>query len=419
MEIKTNNENGYNLHFIETKNFKTTFIKVIFWEKIKKEELVFRNMLINNLLFSSKTYNTQKKMNIKKDELYGTSLYGGNYRRGNYIFSEINLSFIDDKYSEKGLRKKVLDFFLDVLSNPNVCDNEFDKSGFLINYESLKSDIESEGEDPGYYSILEYKRLLDPNKAFSFSITGDIDSLNKVTPKNLYDYYKQFFSSNNIDIFIIGSNLSNIDSKLFSDIFNGKSGLLPKDLYLKYEKDFSESKISSKFSQSRLLVGGSINKFTRHEQKYESLLFNIIFGNSPNSKLFKNVREKNSYAYSVSSSISRLDGIFVLQAGISKQNYENTKKEIMLCLDEMKNGKFTISDVKNAKAVILGLIKEINDYQGAIIDHAFNRIYLDIDSIDRQKEEIKKITKEDIVRLAKKIDIDTILLVEEKDNERD
>ena len=66
MEIKTNNENGYNLHFIETKNFKTTFIKVIFWEKIKKEELVFRNMLINNLLFSSKTYNTQKKMNIKK-----------------------------------------------------------------------------------------------------------------------------------------------------------------------------------------------------------------------------------------------------------------------------------------------------------------------------------------------------------------
>lgn len=153
MEIKTNNENGYNLHFIETKNFKTTFIKVIFWEKIKKEELVFRNMLINNLLFSSKTYNTQKKMNIKKDELYGTSLYGGNYRRGNYIFSEINLSFIDDKYSEKGLRKKVLDFFLDVLSNPNVCDNEFDKRGFLINYESLKSDIESEGEDPGYYSI--------------------------------------------------------------------------------------------------------------------------------------------------------------------------------------------------------------------------------------------------------------------------
>lgn len=51
----------------------------------------------------------------------------------------------------------------------------------------------------------------------------------------------------------------------------------------------------------------------------------------------------------------------------------------------------------------MGLIKEINDYQGAIIDHAFNRIYLDIDSIDRQKEEIKKITKEDIVRLAKKL----------------
>lgn len=419
MKIKTIEKKGYKLHLIENPNFKTILVKAIFWEKIKKEEITIRNMLINNLLFSSASYRTEKELSIKKEELYGANLGGGNYRKSNYIISEINLAYIEDKYSDKNQTKNVLEFFFDVLLNPNVENNEFYKPSFDICYEMIKSDIKSEKESPGYFSNKEYKKIIGKDKPFSLSIVGTLEELKKVTPENLYTYYKEFLKNNNIDIFVIGNIKKYKIEEYFKDLEETINDYSKDDLYIDYEKEFSETKIKTKFYQSRLIMGSSLKNFTRHEKKYELLLFNIIFGSSPNSKLFKVVREKYSYAYSVNSSINRLDGIFQISAGISKQNYEGAKKEVLLQLDEMKKGNFTEQDLKDAKAVVLGLIREINDYQSSIIDHTFNSMYFDHDKEDIRIEEIMNVTKDDIIKVSNKIHIDTIFLAEEKDNETD
>ena len=80
--------------------------------------------------------------------------------------------------------------------------------------------------------------------------------------------------------------------------------------------------------------------------------------------------------------------------------------------------KISSKSLKDAKEVVLSIIKEVDEYPGAILDHYFNFLYLENESLKKQKEEIKKITKEDIVRVANKINIDTIFLLKEGQNER-
>ena len=413
MEIKKIEKDGYNLHLIKNNNFKTVFVKLFFWNEIKEEDITIRNLLFNNLLFSSKNYNSPRKLSIKKADLYGLEIVPSTTRRSKYIFNEISMSVIDDKYTEEGLLEKALVFLSEIINNPNIDNNKFNEEYFNLNKNMLKDEINRELENPNNYTIKKYKELLKTNNPYNYSLTGTLDNLDKITSTNLYKYYKDFFNNNNIDILVIGD----IDFKKTEDIitknycFKGTKNYSD-DLYLNYEKELTEDVISNNFNQSRLIMGSSTKTFTKYEKKYVSLIYNIIFGNSPKSKLFQNVREKKSLCYSINSNFYRLDGLFILAAGISKDNYTKTKEEILNQIEMMKQGDFTEEDIKNAKTFINIVIEEVDDYLGSITDRYFTNLYFDTDEKELQKENIAKITKEDIINLAKKINIDTILFIE-------
>ena len=109
--------------------------------------------------------------------------------------------------------------------------------------------------------------------------------------------------------------------------------------------------------------------------------------------------------------------MFIINAGMSSKNYESIKKEIFNQMEDMKNGSFTIKDINDAREVILSIINEINDNPWAIIDHYINNLYFKTDSLSKQKNEFKKVTKDSVVSVAKKISIDTIFLLKEDENE--
>jgi predicted Zn-dependent peptidase len=184
-----------------------------------------------------------------------------------------------------------------------------------------------------------------------------------------------------------------------------------------YTKEFTEVQEESSFKQTKLIMGSSIKSLTDDEKKYAAIIYNVILGNSPNSKLFKSVRETKSYAYTISSSINRLDGLFIINAGISLENYEDTKKEIYKQLDYMKEGNFTEKDLKSAKELALSILKEVDDNPISIIDHYNNYLYYGADTLKDAYQKVKNITKEDVIKVAKKIEIDTIYLLKEDENE--
>ena len=418
MNFKKIEKNGYNLHLIKNKNFKTIIVKIMIWNNIKKEDLVYRNMLMKNLLFSSKKYNTNRKMSIQKEELYGAEIMGETYRKGTQIITEFSLLTIEDKYTEQGNFKKSLEFLFECLNNPNIKNNKFDETSFKIIKEEIKSQIKNEKENPSLQSYKKYKELIGKDKVFTGTVLGSIKDLNKVTEENLYKYYKNFFNNNHIDIVILG-NINNSIEKEIEKYINLKPKNIPYEkISSDYETEFKEKEESSRFNQSKLIMGSSIKSLTEKEKKYDLIIYNIILGSSPTSKLFQNVREKSSLAYSISSSVNRLDGMFIIHAGISSKNYKKTKEEILKQIENMKKGDFKEEEIHDAKEVVLSIIKEINDSPWSIIDHYINNIYFGAEPLKIQKERVMSITKANILNVANKINIDTIFLLKEDQNEK-
>ena len=138
-------------------------------------------------------------------------------------------------------------------------------------------------------------------------------------------------------------------------------------------------------------------------------MYNAIFGNGVNSKLFQIVREKESLAYTAKSEyVVQKNNIFI-RCGIECEKYDKTVELIKVLLEQMKNGEFTEEDINKTKEYIISGIDSINEEQDTQILYLFGQELSKLPlKTEEYKEKIKAVTKEQITEFAQSIQLNTI-----------
>lgn len=412
MEYRKILKSSYNLHLIKTDKFKTLFFKFVFRDDLIKEDVTIRNLLINMLDESTSKYNTNRLLNIRKEELYDLSTNFRNRRVGNQILSELSFEMIDTLYTEKSCLYETIDFIKEVIFNPL-----FTLEKLNLDKKLLYEDIKELDTIPNVKALLSLKKTMDSNNSFSIQTSGYLDDLEKITLDDIKTYYKKFINNSLIDIYVVG----NIDfyeiEKLITE--NIKFNTIKKEKDSIYNNYINKKKViaikeeDSNYKQSKLCIGLNIKNPSDTDIKYNAILYNMILGNSPESLLFNNVREKKSLAYDVTSSYFKNDNIIIITTGINKENYKLCIDAIKCEIKNIENGNFTSSHLENCKTLIKSILKESFDFQNTITEYYFGLSYLKLDNIERQIENIDKVTKEDIIEFSKKVKIDSIYFLKE------
>lgn len=414
---------AYNLHLINTNRFKTILFKFIFRDNLTKEDITKRNLLISMLEISCKKYPSLRELCIHKEELYNFTTSFSNRRVGKQVFTECCFTIINPKYTNKQMLKESINFIKEILFNPYIVNDDFDKDLFKVNYDYLQEQIKEAKTNPNSYAMQRLKEELDKNNVFSINLDGYQEDLEKITEENLYDYYKEFFNKNLIDIYVVGDFDFYEMENLMKDIIPFKVCKKPKNGILnnceKTRKNIKKVTEDSTFNQSKLLIGLNINKPTDIERKYTLVLYNMILGNSPEAKLFTNVREKLSLCYDITSMYSKNDNGIVIATGIKKDNYKLCLRQIKQELKKIQKGDFDDKHLANCKTLIKSLLDEFEDYPNSIAEYYFSIDYFNNANIEEQKKHLDSITKEDIINVAKKITIDTIYFLKEKQSDEE
>jgi predicted Zn-dependent peptidase len=415
MEYKKIEEVSYNLHLIKTNKFKALLFKVILFEKQKKEDITIRNILIDNLMSSSLEYPTMRDVCIKKQDLYGASITMNNRRIGNHTYIEYTMSILNPKFTEETMLKDSIEFYSDLLYKPNVKNNSFDKELFEMSKENLKKEILMENERPSIYGFTKFKENIDNNAPFSYHQNGYLEDLESITPSSLYEYYNHVLENDVCDICVIGDFDFDEMEQLIKDNFKFKNTKRTDSYEIILSKNRNNKEIieESSYNQSKLFIGYKLNDFNLEDKKYALILFNIIFGNSPESRLFKEVREEKSLAYSINSAFRRLDNFYYVCAGISYNNYNKALNTIKKCLSDIQKNGITDEELDKAKALYISTLNDAMESPSSIIETYFAELYFDNDSYKKQLEKIEAITKKDIIRVANLLKIDTIYLLKE------
>ena len=406
------------LHLIKTKDFRSINIKVLLKDEIRKEDITKRNFLAEYLILTTKKYKTRQELSLKIQELYSLFLSAYNTRIGNYLITKFNLSMLDPKYTESCMLNDSIDLLSEVIFNPNQKNGKFDSNSFNIVKRGILNEIKTLKENPKDYANIKMFENMDKDAPYSYNGYGYLEDLEKIDEKNLYEYYKDFIKTASVDIYVIG----NFDEKemirIIKEKLNFKTLKKEKYIYIKHTNFNKPKTIIEKdnLNQSKLSIGCKLKDLTNFERKYVINIYNMILGGGFNSKFMQEIREKNSLAYYINSSLMKADNLLLIQSGISANNFKKVISSIKKIMKEMERGNIKESELENSKTEYLSLLDEINDSIDSILENKIATSLLNLDEFSVRKEKMKEVTIKDISNLAKKVHIDTIYLLEDGGN---
>lgn len=423
MEYIKKDLGSYKLHLIKTDKFKSITVKVSFHRVIKKNEITIRNILSDMFMQSSKKYNSKRELTIKAQDLYAAGLRTTNSRLGNYINTDFYLTVLNDKYTEDGNFASSLEFLSEIMFNPDVENGKFNEEKLDIVKSTCRSALNSIKEDASNYSLVRMAEAFGEGEPISYRMMGYLEDLDDITGTSLYEFYLDMIKNDFVDIFVIGDISIKETTDLIKMYFKFDILKKLKMPFMVDEKKPRRSKLvfneEIDNTQSKLAIGCRINGLSEYERNYPLTLFNVIFGGCSDSKLFKEVREENSLCYTIYSITNKLDNVLLIRAGIDKENYKKTVSLIEKNLKDMCNGKFDETDILMAKEYYNTALEEIEDSQSKIINNYLMMELINTDDIDVKREKMSKVTKSEIVKVAKKVTIDTIFCLEGVRNEED
>jgi len=166
-----------------------------------------------------------------------------------------------------------------------------------------------------------------------------------------------------------------------------------------------------------LAIACPISKLTEYERNYPLVLANLIYGGGTDSKLFKEVRELNSLCYTIHSYFVKMDNLLVITAGIDKSSFNKSVELITNELTAMKKGKFSEKDINIAKEFYHTAQEGLEENEHRLINEFIAREFLGLDPVEERVEKMSHVTKQEIVKVCKKINMDTIFLLEGVKNE--
>ncbi len=416
MQVINKDLGSFKLHLIKTDLFKTITMKVMFHTPIVKENITKRNILSDILLQSTKEYSSRRELNIKSEDLYAADVYSTNNRIGNYITTSFILQTLNDKYTEKNNFSESVKFLHEIIFNPDCYDRKFREEKLELVKNNAKMALNSIKENSGNYALIRMNEEFDKNSPISYRMIGYLDDLEKIDVQNLYNYYENMLEDDYVDIFVIGDISIKELMPIIKDNFKFRKVKKYKASYElgihSLRKKYQVIKESTNNSQSKLVMALPLKELSYFDKNYAMVIFNIILGGTADSKLFKEIRENNSLCYTIRSSYSRLDNLMTIYAGIDKKNYDESVDLIIKILNDMRRGNFTDSDIAIAKEFYNSSTESLYESPTRIINEILSEEILEMETLEKRKEEISKVTKKDIIRVCKKINIDTIFFLE-------
>lgn len=415
MKFYNYNVNGFDLHVIKTNRFKTVFYNVNIRFDDAKENEKYTGLLSRLLVQTSNKFESVRDINAYCASIYDPSYNVKVLESGSQNILSLTASFANEKYTEKGMNKKNFEFLSNVLFDPKVVDGGFDKNTFDVQKEKILEYYKTMSDRPQNYAGSRLSEEMQIKKYKVLKLSELIKEIENLTEKDVYKFYEKIMNSGKLDIFVCGDvdpiEVRDILSELID--FKGSTDgninhLVKQENYNKVPNVISES---SSNVQSNLIVGCKLTDLTDFERNYVFVLYSWILGGGMNSLLNQTVREKNSLCYYIYAVRQNLFGVMKIYAGINGSDFEKTYQLIQEEMENMKKGNFSKELFDGVKEIYYNSLIKIEDSQSDLVGSYTSEVFVHNDNIENRKKQMSKVTKEDVMRLAEKVHIDTVFLL--------
>lgn len=296
--------------------------------------------MVEHMLFKGTSGRTMDRLNDEIEKLAGDlDIYT------TYNETVLTVSVIKNKAGD------CLDIVSDMLMNASFPEKELGMEKRVI-IEEIKM-AKDDPEDMAYLGL--YKAAF-PETWHRYHIAGTVSSVKSIKKEKLEEFYRSYYTPEGTCICVVSSYTHQEVVDMVSHYF-GPWKSAGARLSEPVREAMHIKKVTSRkkgIGQAHVLYGFDIHDMSRREEVALALL-NKKIGSGPNSVLFKELRDKRGYTYTVYSDMDLVKGIkmFYIYSGLSMENLKDTIRVIDNVVSGFREGKLWVDEEG------IGLIKDI------------------------------------------------------------
>ena len=406
-------KNGVDFRFIKAEKFKTNTISVFFNIPLERKTVTKAALLPAVMKRGTMKHQTMSELTRYLYDLYSASLRAGVRSKGDGEVLYFTIEYIRDRFIGENLTAKIIELLSEFIFSPLVDENGFNQEYLDGEKVNLRNAIEGLINDKRDYVEYKCREAMFPDEGYGMYEAGFVEDIPDITASNLYDFYKQIISRAKVDIFAGGD----FDSDALNDIKNELCGRFePRDaeyvntkIAVPTGREINKIVEEIPVVQSKLCIGVKCGIDPTSPEYYGLLLGGCVFGGSPFSKLFNNVREKLSLAYYAVSRTERFKSTMFISCGIETEKYQAAYDEIMVQFNKMLKGDIEDSEIENSKLYLINSFNSMKDGLRTMEDYYLSQAIMGNDgNIDDLIDRVRRVSKDEVVAAFNKIEFDTI-----------
>ncbi len=411
---------GLSITFLPSEKLKTNYLSVCFVVPLDEKTASLNALVPKILMRGCRKYPSMTQLNEKLENLYASALYPVYAKRAGTLITGFAVDFIKQRFLPDGtdLETEALGVVRDIL-----CDPLTENGAFRADYtESEKKDllniIASLINNKASYAKEKCSALLLEGLAAGLPEYGTEDAVKAATPASVFEQYRTLLSSCPVEVFAYGEFDERKLTDFFAELFGSSRGSVaafpPRSFLSGVREDVRTVTEPMPVAQGKLVMGFSIGDVSIHTDNAAAfLLFNEIFGGSPSSKLFMNVREAMSLCYYCRSIPDLFAGTLFVSSGIETENFDKARSAILRELDAVKAGDFSLKDLDDAKRSCINTYREIDDTPGTLCLWLTSRRIFGSDiTPEALIEAFRSVTKEEVIAAGKDVVLQTVYFIE-------
>ena len=321
------------------------------------------------------------RLSRKLAQLYGADLGADLTPAGNDRVLSASVCGIKDRFALAGesLATEYADLVFDTIFRPYLVDGVFDAEAVQIEKETLARRIQTEINDKRRYCVRQARRKFYGDTPAGIEINGYLRDLPQVTPAALKAEYDRILAVASIDVMVQGTDPDRVAELLLRRLATFRRDPAPLSLpfamprtalqhYSEKLPGLTQAKLCMLFTR-----GGTENLPTVAVLRMAM----GVYGGTVTSRLFRNVREKQSLCYYCGASAQRVAGVMMVDSGVEPGQETKAEQAILKELRALQNHPVAEDELEDCRRALLSGFDAIGDTLASTELWYYNQILRD------------------------------------------
>jgi len=407
-------KDGVTLDLLPTKQFKTIGIKVDFVTPLKATAITARALLAQVLETSTAAYPTQTALARQLSVMYGASFGITVLKVGTQHIVRLTCSVVDEQYltayqDAQPLFERGMALLQAVLFAPLLPNGQFDPTTFTQQRQNLLTAIKSLDDDKQYLANRRLQELLFAGQpAQAMSALGDITTLGDLTATDILATYHEMLDYDAVHIAVIGDvTPQRVQAALTTWPLRDRDVQTTVPYYQwPAAPQVQVGDDLAPVVQAKLNLAYHLPIYRNDADFLAAVVFNAVFGGTPLSLLFTNVREKASLAYYASSSYNPFTGTMSVQTGIQAQNQARVQAIIQEQIADLQAGNLDQELLAEVKASLLNARLSALDSPQRLLNERLSAQLTHVTSpLEQWQADLAAVSVADVQRVAQRLQL--------------